>query len=466
MAQLNYDLSEFSGEIVKVRIFAEWGTGFYYLSIDNFFIGKANVSILDASTVEGAEGSTADLRFNILLDTAYPNIISVDYTSVDSTATLAEADYTETKGQLTFLPGEIDKEIIIPIKGDNRAELQEIVQLKLSNPVLAILTNSIGFGFIEDDDFNEPMAEANANEDQLNVCDTIVQLDAILGMNAPLGWRIISGTGGVLMDEVLSNAIFTGAMGEMYELEWTVNSPLGQAGRDTVLISFNPDTDNDGIQDCKDICPNEDDTIDSDGDTQPDACDCNPNDATDSLLVVSNNHPDNRISDSTYQSSVKLIGKGKVKNQSTVVFKAGQEILLSAGFHAESGSNFQALIAPCEPNQNLEEPIPIAVNSRQQPNHSTNLETLGLTNPVKLTIRPNLIRQTATIQIDLPNKMRVSLKLYNANGQEIQVYLTEALWKEGTHLLQFIRGNLPSGIYFLQLRSEKGVLTKRLLVQR
>ena len=76
-----------------------------------------------------------------------------------------------------------------------------------------------------------------------------------------------------------------------------------------------------------------------------------------------------------------------------------------------------------------------------------------------------MIQSEAIIQIEVREATEVGLSLLNLNGQKVQNYLKDTFLEEGMHQLQFVRGNLPTGIYFMQLRSEKGLVTKKLLIQ-
>jgi hypothetical protein len=76
----------------------------------------AGSAIITVSRVEGATGS-----------------VTVDYATSNGTAG-AGSDYTATSGTLTFNQGEISKTFTIPILTDNLLEVEETVNLTLSNP--------------------------------------------------------------------------------------------------------------------------------------------------------------------------------------------------------------------------------------------------------------------------------------------------------------------------------------------
>ncbi len=65
--------------------------------------------------------------------------VTVRYATVDGTATLADDDYLAASGVLTFAPGEVQKAILVYVKGDTRVEPDETFSLQLSDPVNAVL---------------------------------------------------------------------------------------------------------------------------------------------------------------------------------------------------------------------------------------------------------------------------------------------------------------------------------------
>ncbi len=90
-----------------------------------------------AAILEGAGAGTA--TFTVTLDKAYTEIVTVDYTTVDGTATFADRDYQAKTGTLSFAIGETQKTITIGINGDNRIEDDETFSVKLQNPQKLIL---------------------------------------------------------------------------------------------------------------------------------------------------------------------------------------------------------------------------------------------------------------------------------------------------------------------------------------
>lgn len=89
---------------------------------------------------------------------------------------------------------------------------------------------------------SEPLFEIPAGNDQLNIDDFSIKLNAQLDASQMGGWTILSG----LIDEKVffdkvdePQTVFHGLPGEEYQLEWRVTSG-GMVSRDTITISFEP----------------------------------------------------------------------------------------------------------------------------------------------------------------------------------------------------------------------------------
>lgn len=119
----------------------------------------AALSIGDARVVEGAVGTT-DMIFVVSLANASVFPVTVQYTTVAPGGTgsaTAGVDYGTVAGDLTFGPGETEKEIIVPVNGDTSVEGDERFLVRLSNPMangaaIDALLDSEATGTIQDDD--------------------------------------------------------------------------------------------------------------------------------------------------------------------------------------------------------------------------------------------------------------------------------------------------------------------------
>ncbi|MEB3342994.1 FG-GAP-like repeat-containing protein [Okeania sp.] len=108
-----------------------------------------NISISDAKITEGNKNKTA--RFIVTLDNPSDEIVKVNYTTANQTAKVNQ-DYKQTKGTLTFQPGQTEKTIPVPIIGDKRDEKNEKFKVNLSKPRNAELQDKQAIGTIIDND--------------------------------------------------------------------------------------------------------------------------------------------------------------------------------------------------------------------------------------------------------------------------------------------------------------------------
>jgi len=76
---------------------------------------------------------------------------------------------------------------------------------------------------------------------------------------------------------------------------------------------------------------------------------------------------------------------------------------------------------------------------------------------------PNPFNPTTTITYSVPDKMNVTLTVYNALGKEIKVLVNEEK-DAGLYSIDFYAENLPSGIYFYTISAGENADTKKLLL--
>ncbi|MCL4295971.1 MAG: hypothetical protein KJ077_09600 [Anaerolineae bacterium] len=110
------------------------------------------VSINDVAVAEGNSG-TVNAAFTVSLSQASGKSITVDYATVNSSAT-APGDYLAASGRLTFTPGITTQQITVVINGDSMVEPNETFQVNLTNLVNlnAGGNDTQGIGTITNDD--------------------------------------------------------------------------------------------------------------------------------------------------------------------------------------------------------------------------------------------------------------------------------------------------------------------------
>jgi photosystem II stability/assembly factor-like uncharacterized protein len=76
---------------------------------------------------------------------------------------------------------------------------------------------------------------------------------------------------------------------------------------------------------------------------------------------------------------------------------------------------------------------------------------------------PNPFNPLTTIVFGLPVKSQVSLKIFNSVGEKISELVNEVK-PSGNYTVEFNAANLPSGVYFYQLRAGDFIQTKKMLL--
>ena len=124
--------------------------------------GNPGISIGDVTVVEGNSGLTA-ANFTVTLSPADPTgPHSVDFTTLDGTATTADNDYFAASGTIVFLADETSKTISVNVVGDTFFEPEENFTVSLSNATGATIVDGIGVGTILNDD--KPLAVSARDE--------------------------------------------------------------------------------------------------------------------------------------------------------------------------------------------------------------------------------------------------------------------------------------------------------------
>ncbi len=106
---------------------------------------------LEDITLTEENSDITNAIFTVTLSAALNQLTTVDYATVDDTATSPE-DYTATSGTLRFNPGETTKTITVAIAADTLDEPNEQFVITLSNPVNAAIATPQAIATITDDD--------------------------------------------------------------------------------------------------------------------------------------------------------------------------------------------------------------------------------------------------------------------------------------------------------------------------
>ena len=104
-----------------------------------------------AADARAREGEDATLDFAVTLSAPAPGPVTVDYATLDASATAGE-DYEARSGTLSFAPGETAKTVAVPVLDDAVDEGTEILVLRLENVRGAVLADRLAVGRIENSD--------------------------------------------------------------------------------------------------------------------------------------------------------------------------------------------------------------------------------------------------------------------------------------------------------------------------
>jgi len=76
---------------------------------------------------------------------------------------------------------------------------------------------------------------------------------------------------------------------------------------------------------------------------------------------------------------------------------------------------------------------------------------------------PNPFNSSCAIKYSIPKSSQISLKIFNTLGQEIETLVSDEK-PVGTYELNWNAANLPSGVYFYQLKAGEFISTKKMIL--
>ena len=123
-----------------------------------------HISITDVTARE-TDAATTWFDFTVTMSSAVGQPVTVDYATVDGTASLADDDFQFKSGTLTFAPGGPLTQIIrVLVTGDRKAESNEAFFVNLSSVAGVVLDKSQGLGTILNDDTTISIEDVTQNE--------------------------------------------------------------------------------------------------------------------------------------------------------------------------------------------------------------------------------------------------------------------------------------------------------------
>ncbi|MFN8346830.1 MAG: Calx-beta domain-containing protein [Spirosomataceae bacterium] len=244
------------------------GTG----TIQNDDAGVITVS--NPSVAEGSTGTTT-LNFTVNLSQASDANVTVNYTTVDGTATTADNDYVAAANSVTFASGETSKTVSVTVNGDCKAESDETLLLRLSglNANGRAVTLSGGGGTLDGTGtiLNTPLPTASISGNAVVCQGDASPMVSFTGANgtAPYSftYQINGGSNQTVstsMGNSVSVAVATNVAGNfVYSLVSVsdVNCSQNQSGSVTVTVKATPTSALTASQ--YEVCPNTMVTLDA-----------------------------------------------------------------------------------------------------------------------------------------------------------------------------------------------------------
>jgi uncharacterized repeat protein (TIGR01451 family) len=143
------------------------------------------LSISDATLLEGTTG-TVNAIFTVTLSTPGTAPVTVNYTTIDNSATVTDNDYIAASGIITFAPGDVTHTIPITINGDTTIETDEIFYVNLSGAIGAAMVDNQGVGTIINDDTAVSISNAMVNEGNTGTQNAVFDVTLSVPIPQPL----------------------------------------------------------------------------------------------------------------------------------------------------------------------------------------------------------------------------------------------------------------------------------------
>jgi hypothetical protein len=213
-----------NGDAVDDLIIGAWrAPGSNLFGASYVVFGKKNetpsISIGDSTDMEGDAGSRL-LMFPVTLSSAFPQTVTVQYSTVDGMASAGSDFIAVLDHTLTFAPGETAKTITITMLADTKVELDEAFVINLSNATNATFADNQGVGTILNDDSVQVLISTSG--DRASFSDVDGDLVTVKTSQGQL---------------VQQNFVF-GQLGELIQIDLGASKPSAFSGaKITVLAS-------------------------------------------------------------------------------------------------------------------------------------------------------------------------------------------------------------------------------------
>jgi chitinase len=151
------------------------------------------ISIANVTTPEGNAGPHP-VDVTVTLTPAPNGSVSVDWATVDGTATAADNDFTAASGTLQFQAGETSKKISITVNGDLKPELDETFSIHLTNAVGATIAIADATVTLTNDDALPSISVADVTASEGTNAGFVVTLSAASTTTVAVHYTTADGT--------------------------------------------------------------------------------------------------------------------------------------------------------------------------------------------------------------------------------------------------------------------------------
>ncbi|MEC7838642.1 MAG: Calx-beta domain-containing protein [Chlamydiota bacterium] len=150
---------------------------------------QPTISISDDSVAEGGT-----LNFIVSLSNPSYEVITVDFSTADGTATVADNDYTPVSQTLTFLSGQLSQTVSVSTMVDITFESDETLFANLSNPFNSTIADNQGVGTITNDDVRPTISITDASVTEGGVLSFTVSLSHVSFETIEVDYATADGT--------------------------------------------------------------------------------------------------------------------------------------------------------------------------------------------------------------------------------------------------------------------------------
>ncbi|MDZ4806398.1 MAG: Calx-beta domain-containing protein [Candidatus Eisenbacteria bacterium] len=429
------------------------------------------ISINDVQIAEGDAGITLFL-FTVSLSEPSGLPASVDFTTNEGTATLANNDFNSLAGNLNFPPGLTSQPVGIHVNGDVTQESNETFTVDLSNLVGAQFGDPSGEGLILNDDGVPTIFIDSISANEGNAGPTLFQFSVTLSNPTDQTVMVQYQTNDVTA--TLADSDYLAASGTLtfppktllqtVEVQ-VVGDICGESDEDFIVTLFNPSGAVIGAGAGLGMILNDDEDVD------PSVAVLYPN-AGEILQVGTDVTLQWNASDNNVVTGVDLLlsrdgGATFPEVLASNIPNTGSFLWTVTGppsVIAEEVLLVRASDANCNVGSDVSDvPFQIVVPTSAVPG------TVGISSLALGAIRPNPSRGATRIEFQVPREARIRISVVDLQGREVAI-LTDASFSPGRYETTWdgstSRGPAAMGVYFVRAQGDGEVITQRLVISR